>query len=117
MKNINADEVSRQIANAEQTIPVINVLDSKHFESKHIPRSINIPLESDDFVRRVEEEVGGKSDPVIVYCASADCDASEKAAEKLEQAGFRDVQDFAAGMEGWEEAGYEVDGAEANKAY
>lgn len=117
MQTINADEVNRLIANARRRIPVINVLDSDDFEGRHIPRSINIPVESDDFVRRVEEQVDGKSDPVIVYCASAKCDASEKAARELERAGFEDVRDFAEGMEGWERAGYQADGTEVNKAY
>jgi rhodanese-related sulfurtransferase len=38
---------------------------------------------------------------VIVYCKDADCDASPKAAKRMEQLGYRNVFDYAAGKEDW----------------
>lgn len=116
MKTLKAEELNRLIANGDD-IPVINVLEAKDFNDRHIPNSINIPGTEADFVDRVQDQVADKSKPVIVYCASAECDASEKAAEKLEQAGFADVRDFADGTEGWENAGFQLAGRAADKAY
>ena len=53
--------------------------------------------------QRVEEQAGGKDKPVVVYCASQQCNSSEKAAENLENAGFTAVTDFAGGFKAWQE--------------
>ena len=108
MDTITADQL-KSILTGEPRMPVINVLDRDEYRREHIPGTLNIPLDSDDFVREVEGRVASKSDPVVVYCASSACNASEKAAGKLERAGFRRVHDFADGLEGWRRAGYALD--------
>jgi hydroxymethylpyrimidine pyrophosphatase-like HAD family hydrolase/rhodanese-related sulfurtransferase len=71
-----------------------------------IPGAINIPLQSEDFAARVEQEAGGKDKPVVVYCANDQCNSSEKAAEKLESLGFTDVRRYTGGAAAWQnEAG------------
>lgn len=116
MNAITANELERAIARGG--IPVINVLDAEHFQEKHIPGSINIPLDSDNFADQVAERLGSKSDPVIVYCASEQCDASTKAATRLESAGFTDIRDFEPGVQGWEDAGFRIEhGAPGRSAH
>jgi rhodanese-related sulfurtransferase len=65
-------------------------------------------VDSDDFVERVEELVGHKDYPVVVYCADEGCSSSERAAEKLDQAGFTSVFDYSGGAQEWREAGEHV---------
>lgn len=112
MTSIKANEL-KQMQERTGTPPVINVLPAESFEKQRIPGSVNIPLESDDFVERVGGKVSDKSDPVVVYCANTECPASAKAAEKLEVAGFTQVQDFESGLRGWTDAGYDLEGTEA----
>jgi rhodanese-related sulfurtransferase len=83
---------------------IINVLDQSQYRRRHIPGSENIPLAADDFIQRVEEVAGTKQRPVIVYCASATCDASPKAAQRLEEDGFTQVYDYEGGMDAWVQA-------------
>lgn len=109
MKTIKADELKKTLTSKPE-ISVINVLDHKEFEAKHIPGTTNIPLSDPNFVKNVQNRVGDKTKPVVVYCANTKCDASEKAAKKLTDAGFTDVRDFVAGLAGWEEAKYQVEG-------
>lgn len=111
MKRIDAQQL-KQAMGRPHAPPVINVLPRDEFDRRHIPGSINIPMDDDDFVARVEDQVSAKGDPLVVYCASADCDASERAARRLEEAGFTQVQDFETGVQGWEEAGYILEGGE-----
>ncbi|MCG5516796.1 MULTISPECIES: rhodanese-like domain-containing protein [unclassified Ectothiorhodospira] len=40
---------------------------------------------------------GGKDRKIVVYCANFDCDASRKAAAKLDNTGFTDVLDYEGG--------------------
>ena len=89
---------------------VVNTLEKEHFEKKHIPKSINVPVSAPDLEQRVEGEAGGKDKPVVVYCAGQECDASAKAGKRLEEAGFSQVYDFEGGTEAWEKAGHPIEG-------
>lgn len=109
MKELNAQQLDAM--QKERTdLTVIDVLPESSHRQKHIPGSINVPEGADDFVQRAEQAAGSREEPVVVYCASHDCDASPKAARKLEGAGFRQVYDFAGGIASWEQADLPLDG-------
>jgi rhodanese-related sulfurtransferase len=112
MKAIDAKEFQRMM-NKDPHPTVINTLPVEHFGKTHIPDSINIPQDQDDFVKRVEEAVGDHEQPVVVYCASQECDSSTRAAHKLEDAGFTHVFDFEGGAEGWKQAGGKLEASTA----
>ena len=101
MKPITRDELKRMNETRHEDFVLINVLPRDAFEKKHIRTSINIPVESNDFEKRVEAVAGGKDRKIVVYCANFDCDASPKAARKLEAAGFSQVYDYEGGTEDW----------------
>lgn len=102
MKTITTNEL-KSLLDRNEDVLLVNTLKSESFEKTRIPSAVNIPLDDEDFVVRVEEEAGGKDKPVVVYCASLECNSSEKAAEKLENAGFTAVTDFAGGFKAWQE--------------
>lgn len=80
---------------------LVNVLGKDSFREEHIPNSINIPVgQLDEFEQRF-----AKSKPIVVYCASPECDASPKAAKALVDRGFVNVFDYANGLSDWKEAG------------
>jgi rhodanese-related sulfurtransferase len=83
---------------------LINVLHEDAFRDQHIPDSINIPLDTPDFAKELEKKAGGKDRQIVVYCASTDCNASAKAARRLDEAGFTQVFDFEPGLQGWVDA-------------
>jgi rhodanese-related sulfurtransferase len=96
---------------------VINVLASDSFAQKHLPGSINVPEDDPEFAAKVQQAVPDKSTPVIVHCSSMDCQASTRAARKLESLGYKEVHDFKAGLQGWEQGGNEFEsGAVATPA-
>jgi rhodanese-related sulfurtransferase len=88
---------------------VVNVLGRESFDQAHIPGSLCIPADDQSFTERVENTVGGKNKKLVVYCASFECNASPKAARRLEQAGFSQVYDFEGGLADWRAAGYPVE--------
>jgi rhodanese-related sulfurtransferase len=90
---------------ADGRTKVVNVLSAGSYEQKHLPGSINIPEEDPQFADRVQQLLPDKSVPVIVHCSSMDCQASTRAAKKLEGLGYKEVHDFKAGLEGWEQGG------------
>lgn len=107
MKTLNATQLKNMLDRKEDFV-LINVLQAKSFDEKHIPGSHNVPHESRSFIDEVLSLAGDKNRKVVVYCASQSCTASPTAAAKLEQAGFTNVFDFEDGIAGWEHAGYEL---------
>ena len=108
MQHIDARTLATRLES--QTPPVIiDVLPRDSYQSEHLPGAKSIPYEEDNFVQRVQEAAGDKQQEVLVYCASKQCDLSPKAGEALESAGFSNVIDFEAGVEGWKSAGYRVE--------
>ena len=52
MKSLTAIEFDEKFGSNDNAV-VINVLPADSFDKEHIPGSINIPLESPDFLERV----------------------------------------------------------------
>lgn len=100
MQTITREEL-KHMNGAEEDFVLINVLSRKHFNEQHIRTSINIPVDENDFAEKVEAVAGSKSRKVMVYCASTECNASPRAAQQLQEAGFTDVYDDEGGTRDW----------------
>ena len=109
MQSISHNELKSMLDNHED-ITMINVLSHQNFEKEHIPDSINVPVETENFSEKVAQQVGGKDEKLVVYCQNESCDASTKAAKKLEAANFEQVLCYEGGIEEWKNQGYPVEG-------
>lgn len=87
---------------------LVNVLGEEDYEKAHIPGSHNVPQARSRMENEIERLAGDKDTPVIVYCASEECEASPDAARRLSNAGFAKVYDYSGGMKAWLEARNEV---------
>ena len=101
MQSLTRDELKTMNEALHEDFVLINVLPRDTFNEQHIRTSINIPVEREDFTELVDLVSGGKQRKIVVYCASFDCDASPKAAGKLEEAGFTAVYDHEGGTKDW----------------
>jgi len=109
LTHVSADELKQQLE-SERPPVLVNTLPRQAHEAKHIPGSVNVPV---DDIDQIENLVPNKDEAVVVYCANADCDASPKAARALEEKGYTNVADFEDGYAGWRQAGYSLVGTEA----
>lgn len=114
MKPIKKEDLKDMI-DEEEEFELINVLGEEAFEKKHIPGSVNIPVD-DDFEDKIKQRYPDKDTKIVVYCASFECKASPKAAEKLDEMGYTDVYDYEGGVKDWEEAGYLLKGPQAGSS-
>lgn len=101
MKTLTRNELKRMNELEHEDFVLINVLPRDAFRKAHIRTSVNVPVGDDDFDEIVERITGGKDRKVVVYCANFECDASDKAARRLEQAGFGQVYDYEGGTQDW----------------
>ncbi|MFP4141853.1 MAG: rhodanese-like domain-containing protein [Candidatus Natronoplasma sp.] len=104
METISAEELKEKL-DSEEEFQLVHVLPEEEFRKEHIPGSVNIPL-GEIGKRRSELDTDKET---IVYCKDFDCDASPKAAKKLEKLGFEKVVDFEGGIDDWKEKGYPID--------
>ena len=110
MKIISAQELKKKIDDKED-FELVDVLGTQSFEWKHIPTSKDIDVS--EIGKRAEKELPDKNKAIIVYCASATCQASPTAAKKLEEMGYTNVIDFEGGLAGWQDAGFKLEGEAA----
>ncbi|PQO42976.1 rhodanese-like domain-containing protein [Blastopirellula marina] len=108
MKTITTDDL-QNLKDRGEAITLIHTLSVDAFAESHIPDSINIPRDQMDFTEKVEQAVGGKSQPIVVYCASSECSSSTKAAKELESQGFTNVAEYVGGAQAWHESGHALE--------
>ncbi len=100
MKTITTAEL-QNLQSTQPDLPIINTLPLEGFEKTRIPGAISISQDEPDFADRVARAVGAKNKKLVVYCANQQCDSSEKATKKLEEAGFTSVLTYKGGAEAW----------------
>ena len=110
MQHITTDQLKVLLEASRGALPLINTLPEDRFPTTKIAGAHNVPVESSDFPERVERLAEGKTQPVVVYCASRDCPAARRAAERLTDAGFSDVWYYEGGVRAWQEAGEPLEG-------
>lgn len=104
MQSISTEELKKKL-DSDEEFELVHVLSEEQFRKEHIPGSVNIPL--GEIGKRRHELDEDKE--IIVYCKNFDCDASPKAATKLEKLGFENVIDYEGGIEDWKDKGYPVE--------
>lgn len=107
MQEIDRTQVGKMIE-GDEDVTLVEVLGEDQFRKFHLPGAVNVPL-GDDFDATIQQAVPAKTKPVIVYCMDDDCDASPKAAERMESLGYEKVYDYADGKKDWKESGLPVE--------
>lgn len=99
---MSSTELAQRLEEDNDNLILSDVRDPGEFSKEHIPGAINIPLEKLGEQAKEFE----KSQRIVVYGETHTDEASNKAAELLEQMGFRKVSDFDGGVYAWKQAGY-----------
>lgn len=107
MQRIERDELKRMMDEGD-AFTLVDVLPPESFSDFHLPGAINVPLGAGNFDERIQA-AAPKDATVVVYCKDADCNASPKAAERMEELGYRKVLDYEDGKEDWRSAGLTVE--------
>ena len=102
MKSITRDALNERLAN--DGFALVEVLSTDQYHEFHLPGAINVPLD-DHFDERIQEAVPDKDRMVVVYCHNSECQASSKAARRMDELGYQQVFDYEAGKVDWREAG------------
>lgn len=97
-----------KMRNAGQQFRLVDVLSAESFEKEHIPGAVSLPLADID---KDTAQSFRKDETIVVYCASFECSASTKAAEKLFALGYRNVLDYKGGLKDYKDAHLPLEGS------
>ncbi len=110
MDTLSVEQLRERLLRGDELL-LVNVLPKKSFDKLHIRGSVSVSQYDEDFLEGIAERVHGEECCVVLYCNSAGCNASSKAAEKLQQAGYTSVFELEGGLAAWRAAGYPLTGA------
>jgi rhodanese-related sulfurtransferase len=103
MQVISREELRGKLDN-NASVALIEVLGPDQYEQGHLPGAMNVPI-GDQFDEAIQQAVPDKDQEVVVYCASQECQASPKAARRMDGLGYQHVHDYEAGKADWKTAG------------
>ena len=102
---ITRSELKRKI-DARQ-VTVVEVLQNKYFNNKHLPGAINLP--HDQVPALAPKLLPDKAAAIVVYCANAVCQNSAMAGQALRDLGYSNVREYKEGKQDWIDAGLAVE--------
>ena len=108
IKTIDREALKKFLDSQDPSAKIVDVLDENHFAQEHIRGAISLPLGKIEKYANVRLN---KEDKIIVYCANTECQASPKAAAKLESMGFKNIFDYEEGLKGYKEANLPLEGS------
>ncbi len=102
---ISTDELKKKLDAGGADFVLVDVLSKEKYAARHVPGALNIP-ETLDFAKTFEAALQVPKDTgIAVYCTSNTCQASVRAADALEKAGYTNVVHYKDGLAGWQQAG------------
>jgi len=107
VKQITRNELVGMM-NSRKSFALVDVLPKDSYFREHIKGAISLPL--DDIEKRAAKLLK-KDDQIVTYCASFECQASTKAAEKLVSMGYSNVLDYKGGLKDYKEAKLPMEGS------
>lgn len=107
VKQITRDELIKMM-NSGKKFTLIDVLPKDSYFREHIQGAISLPL---DDIEEKAAKVLKKDDLIVTYCASFQCQASAKAADKLLSMGYSNVLDYKGGLKDYREAKLPMEGS------
>jgi rhodanese-related sulfurtransferase/polyisoprenoid-binding protein YceI len=96
---------------------LLDVLPGETHEQWHVPGSRHAAIYETSFLDQVERLRAPKDQAVVVYCSGPRSMASEEAVRRLQEAGYEDVRRFEGGRQEWSDAGYPVEGTQADQPW
>ncbi len=104
---MSRDELSALMKSGRK-FRLVDVLPREHYKKEHIKGAISIPLV--ELEKKAPGILPEKSEMIIVYCASFECQASTSAAKQLERLGYTNVLDYKGGLADYKEANLPLEG-------
>ncbi len=105
MRLITREELRDKLIVGE-AVTLIEALPKKYWRDSHLPGALQ--MDYTEVPEKAETLLPDKGAAIVVYCASAQCQNSSKAARTLEGLGYTNVSEYSEGKQHWLEVGLPV---------
>lgn len=105
---INTDGLKALIS-AGTDVVVLDARSGKYDDGRRIPGAA--ALNDGSSAEEIAQVVSAKDQLIVTYCSNVKCPASSKLAKHLRQLGYENVVEYPQGIQGWSEAGNDVEQA------
>ena len=92
---------TEELAHAMAGAAVVDVRSDFEFGVMHIDGAIHVDVSEKDFVQKLTAAVGGRGKDLVTYCNGTTCEKSYEAALAAQDAGFKHVRVYDAGILEW----------------
>jgi rhodanese-related sulfurtransferase len=97
-----------------EDVTLLDARGAAAYKQLHIKGAKNLPASAfDEGFELLKKELTREGQIVVVYCSHRTCDDSHRLADRLGEAGIKDVRIFPGGMKEWIEARFPVEGTDA----
>lgn len=93
----------KTLIDSGRPMTLVEALPHRYYATEHLPGAINIPY--DEIVNQAPALIPNLDNPVVVYCANAQCQNSHIAAQVLQRLGYHHVYQYLGGKADWKETG------------
>lgn len=108
MLTVDTEKI-KELLSSGKSVKFVDVRSKDSYEKEHIAGAISLPL---DEIEKKAEKILRKDDAIVVYCGSLECQASNKATEKLLSIGFfKSLAEYAGGIKDYKEARLPLEGS------
>ncbi len=92
-------------------VPVlVDARGGKYDDGRRIPGAETLTPDASE--EKIKATIPDKETLVVAYCANPQCPASSQLGKRLHKLGYKNVLELPAGIDGWSEAGHEVENVE-----
>ncbi len=102
-------EVLRERLGEGKPIALIDVLVDDHFKAVHLPGAVNVCVYEIVCLENMAKLIPDKDREIVVYGSGDRSLEAVNAAEKIVDAGYRNVSMLQGGLDGWKALGYAVE--------
>lgn len=100
---IKRDELQKAIT--EKTVFLVDANGTDSYVTAHIPGAVNFDKAAKTFTKDLPAD---KSTLIVAYCGGPGCEAWCKAADKLDEMGYKNIRHYKGGIKEWKQAGLET---------
>ena len=106
LSKINKEEILG-LMDKSQPMVLVEALPIKYFNEAHLPGAVQIDYT--EVTEKAPSLLTNKSNKIVVYCASSDCENSTKAATTLDKLGYENVFIYKEGKKEWIDSGLPIE--------
>jgi len=96
----------KKLLSSDAEVTLLDARSGKWDDGRRIPGAEQLDASASE--EEVRKMLPAKDSLVVTYCANTKCNAGPKLAARLKELGYKNVIEYAAGIEGWTSEGNEI---------